>query len=250
MSVVLLTSAGRSCGTTTTALGLALTWPGQVLLVDADRNPSQAVLAGYLQGVDPQGSGLWQILSAHRERRPLRDVIGPAGFPLSQEADFLPGFAQPGMVDLFGAVWAPFGMALAEIEGDVIIDAGRIGSDGLPAGLLQAADLTLVLTGSTLVDLVGLRLFLPLVTAAAEAEVELVAVGPGRPYSTTEISAQFGLPCEGRLPWSPRRARVWSDGEPPRSGFQRSRYHRGIAGLARELAARVAARQHLIGVPG
>ena len=36
MAVVVLASAGHAPGVTTTALGLALTWPRSALLVDAD----------------------------------------------------------------------------------------------------------------------------------------------------------------------------------------------------------------------
>ena len=54
MAVVLLASATGSPGVTTTALGLALAWPRHCLVADCDRDPSQAVQAGYLRGMEPE----------------------------------------------------------------------------------------------------------------------------------------------------------------------------------------------------
>jgi hypothetical protein len=50
MSLIVLASASGSPGVTTTALGLALTWPRPVLLVEADPTGGSAVAAGYLRG--------------------------------------------------------------------------------------------------------------------------------------------------------------------------------------------------------
>ena len=44
MALVLLTSAAGSPGVTTTAVGLARCWPGDTLLVDADRQPHRGRL--------------------------------------------------------------------------------------------------------------------------------------------------------------------------------------------------------------
>ena len=55
MSVFLLASAGHSPGVTTLAVALATTSIGASLLVDANPQPDQSVLAGYLQGTDPAG---------------------------------------------------------------------------------------------------------------------------------------------------------------------------------------------------
>ncbi|MDR0837668.1 MAG: hypothetical protein LBM94_05635 [Propionibacteriaceae bacterium] len=76
MAIVTLVSAGGSPGVTTTALGMALLWPRNCLLVDADPCPNQAVLAGYLQGsVDTNGRGLPWVAEAYRRAVPLEDVV-------------------------------------------------------------------------------------------------------------------------------------------------------------------------------
>ena len=140
MAVVVLASAGHAPGVTTTALGLALTWPRSALLVDADRTPTQAVLAGYLRGAHPGQHGLGRLLQAAREQRPLAEVVDAELLELppvpatGRAARFLPGFPHPGVVGLFGATWPDLMAVLAARPGDVLIDAGRIGAEGLPAG--------------------------------------------------------------------------------------------------------------------
>ena len=57
MSVIVLTGGPGSPGVTTTSLGLTLCWPGDVMLSDCDRDPAQAIPAGYLRGLDLGGRG-------------------------------------------------------------------------------------------------------------------------------------------------------------------------------------------------
>jgi hypothetical protein len=252
MSLVVVTSAVRSPGTTTCALGFALCWPGPVLLADLDRQPGQGVLAGFLQGRDPAGGGLLAVLAAHRERRPLGPAIGAAALDLvpSEPRGFLPGFAHPGMVDLFATAWPALAASLAAREEDVVVDAGRIGTAGLPTALTEVADAIVVVSRTGLVDLVGLRLYLPLVTEAAGAErVSLLLVGPGRPYQATEIGAQFRLALEEPVPWAPAEAAVWSEGEPPGRRFARSGYLRAVRRCSEALAERLHHSRALIGAP-
>ena len=132
MSVVVCCSAGAAPGTTTTALGLALAWPQPVLLADCDREPTQAILAGYLGGVCAHGQGLSALAQTHRERDAQFDVLARA-LPLdgTGRRSFLPGFTHPGAVPLFQPVWPDLAHAFAAAEVDVIVDAGRIGPGGL-----------------------------------------------------------------------------------------------------------------------
>ncbi|HLT60496.1 MAG TPA: hypothetical protein VK020_04855, partial [Microlunatus sp.] len=119
MALFALTAAGGSPGATTTALGLALSWPRAVLLVDADPGAHQAVLAGFLGGQSPGGRGLVRIAEAHRDRRPLREVIIDQSIPLAGDAGprrlFLPGFAKPGNARLFAGVWPELVEALRRL---------------------------------------------------------------------------------------------------------------------------------------
>lgn len=254
MSLLVLASATGAPGVTTTALGLALRWPGEVLLVDADRQPAQSVLAGHLQDADHRGRGLAGVLQAHRERRPIAERLDALSLPLDAGPEtaraFLPGFTHPGMVRLFEPAWPEFGAALAARPGDALVDAGRIGAEGLPGPLVSEADGIAVVTRTGLADLVALRLYLPLVMdAVAPERVGLILIGPGRPYPAGEITAQFGVDVWADLEWDPSHAAVLSQGREHGRGFQRSPLWRGLQRVASDLARRFERAQQRIGSP-
>ena len=52
-----LCSVGGAPGATTTALGLAMTWPGEALLIDADPSGAQPVPAGFFRGTQVLRAG-------------------------------------------------------------------------------------------------------------------------------------------------------------------------------------------------
>lgn len=248
MSVLLLASAGHAPGVSALGVALALTWPEPVLLADADREPDQTVLAGYLQGVDPGGRGLGGLLQAHRERRPLASALEAMTVPLAEGCDFLPGFSHPGMVSLFTPAWTDFAHALEAAGRTVLVDAGRIGPGGLPPDLVTVCSGVVVVTRSRLVDLAALRLYLPLVVAAAGAErVGLAVVGPGRPYGSGEIAHRFGVPVWGKLAWQPAEAEVFASGASEPRRLMTSAYVADVRTLGGTLAERVAGRR---GLPG
>lgn len=85
MTIVLLGSAVGSPGVTTTCLALALTWPRSVLVVDCDRNPSQAVLAGWLRAAPVASRGLVDLAQAHREMLPIAPILWSRTVPLTAE---------------------------------------------------------------------------------------------------------------------------------------------------------------------
>lgn len=213
MSAIVLASASGAPGVTTTALGLALSWPGPSLLVDADRAASQAILAGYLQG-QAATAGLEAVLQAHRERTPLAPAIAAAERPLpamcptdSPASAFMPGFTHLGAVDVFEQVWAPLLAEFKAQERDVIIDAGRTGHRGLPDGLIRGADLVALVCRSSLIALAGARLHLATLLDAGPLDaVGLILIGPGRPYASAEVGAQFGVPVLAEISWDPAAA--------------------------------------------
>lgn len=252
MAVVVLASAGHAPGVTTTALGLALTWPRSALLVDADRTPTQAVLAGYLRGAHPGQHGLGRLLQAAREQRPLAEVVDAELLELppvpatGRAARFLPGFPHPGVVGLFGATWPDLMAVLAARPGDVLIDAGRIGAEGLPPAMLQAADQVLVVTRTSLVALAGLRLYLPTVAEAAR-DVALLLVGSGRPYGRAEVQHQFATRIAGEISHDPAAAAVFSEGAPAPRRFAQAGLVRSLSKTATSISGRLEAARDLIG---
>jgi hypothetical protein len=252
MSMLLLASAGHSPGVTGLGVALAITWPEPVLLVDANREPDQTVLAGHLQGVDPGGRGLGGLLQAHRERRSLAESLPAMTVSLRAEEghDFVPGFSHPGMVDLFAPVWPELATTLEAAGRTVIVDAGRITPAGLPPALVAACSGLAVVTGSRLVDLAALRLYLPLVVAAAGAErVGLVVVGPGRPYGSGEIGHRFGVDVWAKLAWQPAEAAVFAAGAVAPRRLMAGDYVEDVRTLGEALAARAAGRRLHLGTP-
>ncbi|GAA4898702.1 hypothetical protein GCM10025789_15830 [Tessaracoccus lubricantis] len=235
MAVIVFTSAAGAPGATTASLGLALTWPRHVLLADCDREPAQSVQAGYLRGMDHGGRGLMTLAHLHREGHPLAPELWRQTLPLAEGTDvqrrFLPGFTSPGAARLFEHVWPALGESFEALDPqgvDVLIDAGRLSTTGLPLGMLSAADVVLLTVRSSLRSLAGARIHLPtlrdqLAALPQQVAVGLVVVGPERPYSAAEISAQFAAPVWAEVPWEPRSAEVLSDGErEPRKFFEGS----------------------------
>lgn len=252
MSMLLLASAGHSPGVTGLGVALALTWPEPVLLVDANREPDQTVLAGHLQGIDPGGRGLGGLLQAHRERRSLADCLPSMTVPLQGEEgrDFLPGFSHPGMVDLFVPVWPELATTLESADRTALVDAGRITPAGLHPALVAASSGVAVVTGSRLVDLAALRLYLPLVVAAAGVErVGLVVVGLGRPYGSGEIGHRFGVDVWAKLAWQPAEAAVFAAGEAAPRRLMASSYVEDVRALGAVLSGRAAGRRLQLGTP-
>ena len=225
MALIVLCSAHGSPGVTATALAAALTWPRDIVLVDADREPSQAVLAGFLQGTDAAGRGLHALAQAYRDGldvpreldAQMMDLVEMDAGPTRR---FVPGFARPGSAALFDSVWFPLAEALKGLDrmgADALVDAGRIGCDGLPRPILALADRVLVVTRSSLPALAAVALALPQLRTqhagtAGFGKVGLVVVGPGMPYGVREIAAQFDLPVWAGLPWAPKDAAVLADG--------------------------------------
>ena len=245
MAVLVLCSATGSPGVTTTALGLALGWPRDVLLADCDRDPSQAVQAGYLRGMDHGGRGLMALAQVHREGAALATEVWRQALPLTSGEDtrrrFLPGFASAGASRLFEHVWGALGEAFESLdEGgtDVLVDAGRVSPHGLPLGLLTVADAVLLTTRTGLRALAGVRIHLSMLADQVRAlpsarDVGLVVVGSG------EIAAQFGVPCWAEVGWDPRSAGVLSDGDPEPRRFRDSSFLGGFRSEAKSIADRV-----------
>ena len=251
MAVIVFTSGPGSPGVTTTSLALALSWPRGVLLADCDRDPSQAVLAGYLRGLDTGGRGLASVAQAHRENRRVHDELWMHTCPLTSEdapkRRFLPGFSQPAAVRLFDGVWAGLGEAFEGLDAlgvDVLVDAGRIGVGGVPMGLLAAADLVVAIARSHLRSLAALRLHLPtlrdqLTSLPVDVPLGLGIIGANQPYSTKEIAQQFAVPAWFELPHDAQAAGVLLDAQPEPRRFMEQSFMGKARSVAKQLGERV-----------
>jgi hypothetical protein len=262
MAILLLTSTGGSPGVTTLAVGLALTWPRPILLADCDPGAHQAILAGYLAGRSTSGKGLLRVAEAHRDRRPLREVVLDQTVPLSAEEHgrrlFLPGFTRAGSAMHFGAVWEDLAEAfdrLADLDIDVIIDGGRMGPSGLPPALLERSALTVVVLNSTLRSVMSARVHMPTLrdhprlASTDRGYLGLIIVGEGKPYQSSEIAKALGAPVITSIADDGHTAAHLSDGRPRHRRFETSPLIRSIRDATSNLAVVLQQSAELVGDP-
>lgn len=247
MSLLVLASAAGSPGVTTTALGLTLAWPGDAVLIDADRSAPHSILAGYLSGQAAHGHGVQGLLQAHRERlpmavalasewRPLPDLPRPAGTDAPGERRFVPGFTHLGSVDLFEGAWPSLVEAAREASFDVIVDAGRTGHRGLPDSLVAGAGVVALVCRTSLASLASLPLHLThLVESGPPGRVGLIMVGPGRPYGVREVAEQFGVPVLAEVAWDAAAAGELHEGAPVGKRWPRSALAKSLQAAAKKL---------------
>ena len=234
-----LVSAKGSPGVTTTALVLAAVWPRTALMVEADPFGGD-VRAGLGGGEWPAGAGLAEVVVDLRTTG-LEEALNRRVFrPTSWAPPVLAGLGCVGQAATLP--WSRLGTALAGLPAaDVVADCGRFAvADGV-TGLLRACDRVAVVTRSSLREVraasrVTALLAEELDAGPGEGRVSVLVVGPDDPYPGTEIAAACGVSLVGELPDDPRVAGVWSDGDPPWRGLQRSALHRE----ARRIAARLA----------
>jgi hypothetical protein len=229
MAVYCVVSAGGSPGVTTTALALALSWPGEVVLAECDP-AGRRVLPGYLaeRFNGSPGPGLLGLAMAldhqHAGREPAVRVEDFT-IPLDERrrAWLLHGIRDPRhahqlnwplLMDAFISASTASGM-------DVIIDVGRVGGTDTPTALLQRADVVVMVLGRSLAQVDAAQPRLDALQSLAQ-RIGLCLIGSG-PYGTGEIrKALFGLPVVAELPHAPADARVLSDGASQRLSFRTS----------------------------
>lgn len=242
MAVIALTSASGSPGVTTTAVGLALLWPRPVLLVEADPTGGSAILAGYFRGLREYDVGLVELaLSASSVSDTLRDIARPiAGTHVS----FIAGTRARTQTKALRDTWAPLAEALAELESsgqDAIIDAGRLGLSGSPQALLDAADLSLMVSRTSLPALSATRSW---ADALARPPLDLrqsglLLIGERQPYGAREVAAVVDLPVIATLIDDRESASVFHRGASPPRHFE-------TGSLTRSLQSAIEAIQGLI----
>jgi len=208
------------------------------------------VLAGYLAGTSAEGKGLLRVAEAHRDRRPLTEVVIDQSMPLCEDDTtsrlFLPGFARPSSAGLFATAWPELTEAFVTLDDhgfDVIVDAGRLSHSGLPTALVDRADLTALVLRSDLRSIVSARVHLlalrehPRLQASARS-LGLILVGGGQPYSAREIGKSLGVPVIAEIADDPDTARHLSDGAPRGRRFDTSKLARSLHTTAAQLGAR------------
>lgn len=265
MTVHVLTSAAGSPGVTTTAVGLALSWPRSVLLVDHDHQ--QAVLTGYLQASQPamSGHGILHVLDAASRQTSLRNAVWDQTVPLPEDRPdrrrlLLPGLPGPSStVGFLNGLWGRLGQALADLGDagvDVIVDAGRYQvREPWPRELLIRADRLLLMVPPTLAAATAAMPVANALREAANAEGASEAVqvlvrrptGPNqsgrgplhlqqRYYADREVAEALGVVVAGTVEADPAAASYLSEGEPRPAKWATGRYARSLNVLATRLA--------------
>ncbi|PID51051.1 MAG: hypothetical protein CR980_00410 [Propionibacteriales bacterium] len=243
MTCIVLTNATGSPGVTTTAVGLALAWPRDVCLVEANPHTDLAISAGYLRGAPHAHKGLLGVAEALRTQQAFSVTEHCVQITKDEPVTryFFPGPTKPSEPTLFAPVWQRVFEAFAETNSlDVIVDAGRVGHRGLGGELAAMADVLLLVLRSSLPSIAGAHLYLPQLRAQAAATdkgLELLLVGQNRPYKVTEVQQQFSLPVTAALPWDETRARAFSEGEPQDRKFEQSSYWKALTATAKRMAA-------------
>jgi MinD-like ATPase involved in chromosome partitioning or flagellar assembly len=244
MTVIAVTGGKAGPGATTAALALGLTWPGPVLLVDADPGGGDMV-PGMLPGrVDTQ-RGLLSWLVATRRLTVLEAAQVLAEhvvcLPEAPQVWLMPGVQHAGQAQpLASGGWERLARVLEREPTtggrDVIVDTGRL-SSGACWPVLAVADQVLLAVRPTARSVQGAR-------GAADqlrehlgdlAAVRLLICGDGE-YSPRDISGQLGIPVAGTLPADRAAAAALTDGGAiGMRPLKRSRLLRVAASLAAEL---------------
>lgn len=245
--LVAVVSGKGSPGASTTALALALSWPGPVLLADCDPRGGD-LLWGYGQGKYAPGSGVLAFQANTRRSSSLFDALAAATVQLGEDRWALPGVdtsQQAASVN-----WGSLARALRATPAglDVIADCGVVPALRAPIPLWAAADLVLLANRSTLKSTRaalngGVLLQADLMTAGfGTHRLTSVVIGAGRPYPLGEVAAALAptAPVLGEIPWEARAAATLSDGAPARRGDV-TRLTSAARDVARAVQNRVAA---------
>jgi cellulose biosynthesis protein BcsQ len=250
MTVIALTGGKAAPGATTAALALGLSWPGPVLLVDADPCGGDMV-PGMLPGRVGTDRGLLSWLVATRRHTVLEAARALAGhvvaLPEAPGVWLMVGVQHSGQAQpLASGGWDRLARVLerepTSNRRDVIVDTGRL-SSGACWPVLAVADQILLAVRPTARSVQGAR------GAADQLRehlgdlglVRLLICGAGE-YSAKDVSKQLEIPIAGVLPQDRRAAAVLTEGAAAgMRTLKRSRLLRSATGLAARLESGLAA---------
>lgn len=218
MAVLAFVSASGSPGVSTCVVGLALSWPRDVLVVEADPTGGSGLFTAFLGGTVAPTDGLVGLAAAAQRGAPVQILTDDVVELPDSQAKVLPGIRSHlqarGLPTLWPALLAEL-REWSEAGRDVVVDAGRLGLHGWPEPLVTAADVTVVVIEDTLASLAGVRSWLSALAEVCPAVVCLL-VGSKGPYSTGEVRAavsDLGAVLVGRVAWDPRLAKAVARGE-------------------------------------
>jgi len=219
--LIALASGKGAPGVSVTAAALAVVWPRPTLLVEADPRGG-TVMWGLGQGRTAGGRGLLGYEMSAR-RVPLMDAMRAQIVQL--DADWPDTYVLPGLDQSRQAStvsWSALGAFLAgQDEWDVIADCGAVPAARPASGVWGAADLTVLVTRSSMCaahfaeDAAALLRSDLQATGLGVDRLVSVVVGPGQPYPVGDLERFLAdaAPVEGTVAWDPAVAAVFSDGD-------------------------------------
>lgn len=201
MAIYSLFSATGAPGTTTTAVGLALRWPRNVILVDADPSGSQSIAAGYLKSVLAHDRGLMELAAAARHDQ-MRAVLPRSLIHLEgSNADFLQGPRSPRHARSLSSLWPAFINLFGSLDAqgtDVIMDLGRYGTEDFAHAVLTKSDRAILTMTSSLPAIVGTNWVANHVAEnfpeGRGQRLQLCIIGQGQPYPARAIAKKLQIP--------------------------------------------------------
>ena len=215
--IIALMSASGSPGVTTTAIGLACTWPHPVVCVDADGVGGSSILAGYYRGFVAPSVTVVDLLLSYRAGTLANDV-DRACLPLAEGAWVLPGPRSHKQAASVRDLWEPLAIELRSREDtDVIVDLGRLGMTSFADPWLSIADVVGIVMRSDLPAVAATRQWASHFSEEMHMHPELgprglVVIAPGQPYSASEITKALGLPVFAQVNRDSRSPGIYSRG--------------------------------------
>lgn len=200
----------RGIGASTTALLLALatTEAGPTWLVEAD--PAGGVLSGRMH-LAPHALGGLERVAFPADASPadelLRDVAHTVG-----ALNVVAAPTDPFRAHACHRPRLPWQPALRMLDGDVVIDIGRLRAGGVATALLPLADVVVIVTSPEVCAAVGTSEWIaaggrvsPDEDGAGDVRLAVVAVDQptGVAFGRPALEAEFGDSWAGWLPWEP-----------------------------------------------
>lgn len=230
MSIVVLTTAAGAPGASTSALGLALSWAGPTLLVEADPAGTSITSGWYRGSIDPKPRNIVN-LALTEDSAELTDAIFEQAVTLDPTTDVqrlvLIGLNEPAQAPALQNWWGPIGEAFQTLSAagiTVIVDAGRLTQGSYPTPLLTIADQVLLVCRGTLSSVLrsypmAQQLRSALATSGNADTLGLLVIHNNgeQYYQPTDIAKRYGVSFAFSIPDDPASAATLSDGVPARS---------------------------------
>lgn len=234
MAIIVLTTAAGAPGASTTALGLALTWGGPTVLVEADPAGTSIVPGWYRGSIDPSARNLVKLAltdhSADLAEAVLDQCVTIDCNPPSEFTRLLLiGLSEPAQAPGLRDWWEPISRALRTLSDagyTVIVDAGRLTQGSYPMPLLFEADQVLLVCRGTLSSVIRsapmadeLRHTLDRAAAPDQLGLAVIHNSGGLYYSGEEVAKRLTVGFALSIPDEPDAAAVLSDGVPQKRGL-------------------------------